>query len=386
MSISDKTKNDMSNKRIKILFHIPCLRIGGAEGQLTYLTKGLLVKNFDVHISTFYKGGKFWDDLSAIYDCCLVCLNRKNRWDFSVILKLARYVEANDIDIIQGWLSPCNSFSAIVGILTGRPVIMSIRQTNVDYPLGGRIYRNTDKFLAKTVAKKIVCNSYAGCDYYVKIGFPKEKMLVIPNAIEFPKQQNFRKPLSRGYPCKIGMIARLDPMKDHLTMFKALRLIIDKGKQVELHIYGDGPDVYRQMLRERCVEIGIKDYVYWHGWTDNVWDTLSEIDILVSSSYGEGMSNTILEAMVSGRIIIATDVGDSKKMLLEGSNKCGFIVPAKSPESIAHVIEMILDDPEDALQRAEQAKIVAEKCFRIESMVEQYVSLYNELISEKDES
>ena len=236
---------------MRILFHIASLNIGGAERQLTYLAKGLTARGWEVHVVTLYPGGKFWKELEILNCCTLHSLARKNRWDFSVVPKLVRYIRENLIDVVQGWMLPCNSLAAMAAAMAKVPMLMAIRASNMDYPLGGRLYAHADQWAARWLARQVIFNSYAGRDYYLRQGYPPAKCCVIPNGLILPLDQSFSKPFKHEPPWRVGMIARLDPMKDHVTMFKALAILQGKGVPVELHIYGDGKEDWKNYIKMR---------------------------------------------------------------------------------------------------------------------------------------
>ncbi len=373
--------------RKRILFHIHALGTGGAERQLVLLVKGLVARDVESHVVTLYPGGSFWEKLRTWGGCHLISLNRKSKWDFSVIPRLARYIKTNNIDLIQGWMPPANTFAAIVGLLTRRPVVMGVRASNLIYPtLRSKLYLHTDGLLGRWVARAIVCNSERGRLYHLGIGYPKNKLLVIPNGIDIPEDYKFPPPLAHEPPWHIGMLARFDPMKDHPTMFQALRILLDHGEKAMLHLYGDGPVDYRTELMILAKTLGISECVKWYGPVEDIWSVLVDMDILASSSYGEGMSNALLEGMAAGRIIVATDIGDAKILLQGPHGICGYLVPAKDPRTLASAIMEALKKPEIARQYALHAQEVVRNYYSTVIMVEHYYRLYHDILLSKIET
>lgn len=364
---------------MRILFHIAFLGIGGAERQLTYLARGLAERGFDVHVVTLYPGGRFWQELEACGGCTLHSLGRKSRWDFSVVGKLAHYIKEHDIDVVQGWMAPCNSFAALAAKRAGKPMLMAIRASNAEYGFGGRMYARADRWMARWLAKKVIFNSYAGLDYHIRLGYAEEKCMVIPNGLACPDDCLFLEPFQHDPPWKIGMIARLDPMKDHVMMFESMRFLLQQGAQVELHLYGDGKQDWKQHLIREAERLKITDRVYWHGFTNDAWSALAQMDIISSSSYGEGMSNTLLEAMMAGRVIVATDVGEAKRMLDGDAGRCGEIVPVKDARAMAEVIATMIQDHTDAANMAKKARRVALEHYSIDAMVKQYEQVFRSM-------
>ena len=365
---------------LRILFHIHALNIGGAERQLTYLVKGLVERGCDVHVVTLYPGGRFWQELEDWGGCSLYSLNRKGKWDFSVVAKLVRYIRLHPIDLVQGWMAPCNSFAALAAKLTGIPMYMTIRASNAEYGFGGRMYARADKAVANWLVKRVIFNSYAGCNYHLSLGYQKEKSMVIPNGLSIPKNLSFPEPFQHELPWRIGMIARLVPMKDQVMMFAALQLLLQRGMAVELHLYGDGAADYKRQIKDEAEKLGVDAQIHWHGFTSDVWGVLGQLDIVSSSSsYGEGMSNTLLEAMMAKRPIVATDVGDAKSMLRGEAGRCGEIVPAKDARAMAEAILALIQSPADAVKMGEKARGIAASEYSVNAMVERYDRIYNEI-------
>ncbi len=362
---------------MRILFHIHALGIGGAEQQLTYLVRGLVERGWDVHVVTLYSGGRFWDELEGWGGCTLRSLGRKSRWDFAVVPKLMHYIKMYNIDLIQGWQRPCNSFAGLVGYICGVPVNISVRNSNTVDSFGARIYYWIDRVLLRlAIIKKVIFNSYVGCNHHLRFGYSKEKATVIPNGIVVPAGRAFAKPFGHSPPWKIGMIARLDPMKDHVMMFEAMQLLLQQDAPVELHLYGDGQEDWKRHLEHKAQRLGVDAQVYWHGFVDDVWDVLAQMDMISSSSYGEGMSNTLLEAMMASRAIVATDVGDANRMLNGEAGRCGQIVPVKDAKAMAEAILNIIQKPADAIKMGGKAREIAVSVYSVEAMVARYDQLY----------
>ena len=365
---------------MNILFHISSLRPGGAERQLAHLVKGLTARGVETHIATSYAGGLFWDELKDAGVGRIFSMDRKGKWDFSIIPKLASYARKNDIDMVQGFMPPSNSFAALAGRLAGIPVLMAIRTSNMTYDFGGRAYLKTDKWLGVWGTELIVCNSEAGAIYHRGLGYPGEKMRVIPNGVQFPEKYEFTAPFSRGGPFRIGVLARLDPMKDLPTMLQTLKILLDRGEQVILDIFGEGLQEYLAERKREAAALQIEDHVKWHGFVRDRWAVLDSVDILASSAIGEGMSNSLLEGMAAGRVIVTTDVGDARAMLASEAGSCGYLVPPQDPKALAEALLMALHKPEESIERARIGQQKARKEYSVDVMCERYFNLYRGVV------
>jgi glycosyltransferase involved in cell wall biosynthesis len=129
-------------------------------------------------------------------------------------------------------------------------------------------------------------------------------------------------------------------MKDHPNFLNAAALLVREGKQFRFVCVGDGPIGYRASLQELSMILGLDEHMIWVSARADVSDIYSALDLLVSSSsFGEGFSNVIGEAMACGVPCVATDVGDSGLVIRE----LGKIVTAKDPVALKTGMQQVLD-------------------------------------------
>jgi glycosyltransferase involved in cell wall biosynthesis len=105
-------------------------------------------------------------------------------------------------------------------------------------------------------------------------------------------------------------------MKDHSTFLRAARIVASAHPNARFLIVGRGPPHYLSQLHAECHRLDLDDRVVWREASNNMRGTLNAMDVLVSSSaYGEGMQNVVLEAMSCGLPLVATDVGDARRVI-----------------------------------------------------------------------
>ena len=157
----------------------------------------------------------------------------------------------------------------------------------------------------------------------------------------------------REYMKAIGLVGRLDPMKDHQTFIRAAAQLVEQRKDLRFVCVGDGPTSYRQELIRLCQELNVSEYFMFAGTRENMPAIYNAMDIVVSSSsYGEGFSNAIGEAMACNVPCVVTGVGDSGWIL--GEN--GRVVPPKNPRALRKAIGKLLDDLDADGNRGEQIR------------------------------
>jgi glycosyltransferase involved in cell wall biosynthesis len=176
----------------------------------------------------------------------------------------------------------------------------------------------------------------------------------------------------------IGTVGRLDPVKDQVGLLKAFSQLPDDSRTLLL-IVGDGP--CRQDLEAAVDALGLRERVRLLGERNDVPAVLSAMDVFVLCSVGEGISNTILEAMATGLPVVATRVGGNPELVTDGST--GFLVEARSPAALATSLRRYLDDPTLLAKQGRAARDHTEAEFSLERMVGAYERLYGRLLDER---
>lgn len=169
----------------------------------------------------------------------------------------------------------------------------------------------------------------------------------------------------------IGSVGSLTPIKGYEALLEAFVHVSQCQSSVRLMLVGDGPD--RTKLENLVQEKGLAGRVIFTGCTDEVALHLSCMDLYVCSSFSEGMSNALLEAMASQRTIITTDVGDHKRIIRSGVD--GLVIPSSNPETLFHAIIHLIHQP---IYRRQLAVSAAQrvKDFDFESTLQAYVRFY----------
>lgn len=174
-------------------------------------------------------------------------------------------------------------------------------------------------------------------------------------------------------------MARLHPVKDQLTLLRAVRLVVDEIPGFELDVIGDGP--LRETLEREVADLGIGGHVRFLGMRSDVAPLLRDAGLFVLSSLSEGVSLTLLESMASALPAVATDVGGNREVVRHGHT--GYLVPVSDPPALAAAIRELVLDPALAqrMGRAARERCVGE--FSLENTVRQYEELYTDLVGRR---
>lgn len=181
----------------------------------------------------------------------------------------------------------------------------------------------------------------------------------------------------------VGTVGRMQPVKDQLTLarafIEALRIMPEAARRLRLVIVGDGP--LREEVATLLDQAGVAKLAWLAGSRDDVPTLMRGLDLFVLPSLGEGVSNTILEAMASGLPVVATAVGGNCELVKEGET--GQLVPRSDPQSMARAILHYFKNADKSRRQGRRAREIAERCFSISNMVDGYVGLYDRMLEGK---
>ncbi|MBN3907572.1 MAG: glycosyltransferase [Nostoc sp. NMS1] len=337
--------------RKKIVFIIRDLGYGGAQRQLITLVKNLDKEIFNITVIFFYADGFLQKDLEN-NNIQTICLEKRERWDiFGFLWRLVGHLQRIQPDSLHGYLSESNLLTIFLKpFFLSTSIIWGIRDSNISldsYDWLDRLIFEIECLLSRFV-DLIIVNSHAGQTYHLSHGFPAKKMVVIPNGID---TERFQPNPEAGLQVRtewriskdtilIGLVGRLDPMKDHPTFLKAVALLCKEREDVRFVCVGMGSHEYTQELYQLAEKLEVAEKVIWAGGRADMPDIYSALDITCSSSsYGEGFSNVIGEAMACGVPCVVTDVGDSAWII----GDTGIVVPPNNPEALKAGITSLIN-------------------------------------------
>lgn len=180
----------------------------------------------------------------------------------------------------------------------------------------------------------------------------------------------------------VGTVGRMFPVKDQLNLVHAVLRLLNcdprKKSILRLVMIGDGP------LRGQCLELlrsaGAEEIAWLPGDRNDVPDLMRGLDLFVLPSLGEGISNTVLEAMACGLPVLATKVGGNVELVDDGIT--GMLVAPADPIALAEGIRCYLDNPSLAEGQGQAGRQKIEQQFSMEAMVEGYLAVYDAILNQ----
>ena len=308
-------------KKVKVLHIISSLNTGGAELFLLNLLKNFSNKHIEHDVMCLSGKGT----LSRKFQLAtnkVIHLNFKKNF-FQIIrdfFYFYKFTNKNKYDVIQGWMYHGNLFALIFSLLSKkRNLFWNIRQTL--YSL------KNEKFLTKLIIflnsllskfpKMIICNSELSIKQHQNFGF-KKKFIFIPNGIDLHKfNKNYQR--KRKNYINIAHVARFHPMKNHSLALKIAHQIVAKNDNVKFFFIGKNVNYKNNFFKSNVDHQLLNKKIFLLNEKKNINVFLRNIDILISTSlWGEGFPNILLEATAMGITCISTNIGDTKKILING--------------------------------------------------------------------
>lgn len=371
----------MENRsKIKACFIIGQLVKHGAERQLYELLCGLDKRQFTAVAISLSKGG-YWAGEIRKLGVPLYELERKKNREFTRLFRLIKLLRTIQPNLIYTSAYAGNYYGRLAGILTGARLIIASERSTVDAGISKRRWEILLDKILYFFTTGIICNSrYSSKALVEKLRFKREKVFTVYNGLNFLEYQNkFSDGASfRRDKIRIGTVGRIYAVKNHKLFLDAARFILQKRKRedYEFHIVGDGP--MNQEVQEYARKLNIQDSVVFHGEKNNVPEILQTFDVFVITSDYEGLSNAIMEAMLTGLPVVATAVGGNSELVREGQT--GFLCPAGDAEAIAGKITELIDRPDLARQFGERGRKKILREFSTPKMVRNTEEIFCRLI------
>ena len=327
---------------IKVLLLIPTLDRSGAEKQLTHLAIGLPRDEFDVEVVALTRGGPYEEQLKAA-GIPLTIIGKRWKFDPFALRRLKKLITKKQPDVLHTWLFAANAYGRMaVGANPATKVVVSERCVDswkADWQLW------FDRKLAPRT-DRLIGNSQAVADFYADLGFPRDRLLVIPNGIE-PAKKSTRTRQSIcdefDFPVDskiIGCVGRLAPQKRVSDLIWAMELLQALQPSSRLLIIGEGPQ--RKELEDFARNIRLSDVIRFAGHRSDVSNILPHMDLFCLASDFEGQSNSLMEAMSHGRPVVVSDIAPNLELVEH--EKTGLVVPVGDRPAFTRACDRLIKD------------------------------------------
>ncbi len=375
-----------------VVYVIGTLDRGGAERQVMELATRLDRKRFASHVFCLSVGGPLQAEVEAAGIPVTIIgfrgfrIFRKPWVGWRGMIRLVQSLRAVRPAIVHGYLFWAYILGTIAARLTRVPIVIASRRSLGTSKTGQAHYLLLERW-TNAMTDLWVANSEAvRQDTARQEGVDPVRIRVIPNGVDTDR---FAATLDRrAVRHRLGLpeegpllltVSNLIHYKGYGTLLQAVPLVTQIHPTARFLLAGDGP--MRPEMERRIAAARLAGSVRLLGERSDVPDLLQAADHLVHPSDEEGFPNAILEAMAAGLPVVATRVGGTPELVVDGVT--GILVPPRSPADLAAAVCRLLADPGLARRLGSAGKERAVGEFPIGRMVERTEALYTDLLRTK---
>lgn len=375
---------------MRIVYVITGLATGGAESMLLKLLQSIDRERYHPIVVSLIEGGGVAAQIRELgIDVHSLGMVRGIPSLFS-FFRLARMLRDLCPDMVHTWMYHADLLGGLAARSVGfSRIIWCIRHSDLSKDKNKRVTLLVVKLcavLSRWVPMRIVSCSKRAREIHVLTGYAANKMHVIPNGFDLARfipnaheRSGVRRELglSCGAPL-VGLVARFDRQKNHFGFIEAAALVRAQLPEVQFLLAGTGVDSSNQELVRAIAVAGLGSSVHLLGRRDDVPRLMASLDVLASSSDGEGFPNVLGEAMACGVPCVVTDVGDSAEIV----GDTGRVVEPGDMAGLASGLIELLRMPQQArVELAARARARISSHYEIGAVTRMYESFYEEVAS-----
>lgn len=354
---------------------------GGGERHFVDLCHGMLERGHEV-FAALRPTNQWQSRLDFLPPESILHVSIRNSFGVLSAMRIADFIRDNKIDIVHAHVArdyipaslACGIAKRAKFILT-RHLLFQLKPFN--------------RFALKNLTRAVAVSS--GVESSLRRVFPAEKVATIPNGIDVDHwidvdistlREEFRSlhNIPPDTPL-IGIVGELILLKGQRDFVLAAHEVAKKFPNARFVVVGKDNSLDQSFRRElkRLVKIfGLENSFLWLDWVEDTAPLLSALDVFVSASHTESFGIAILEAMATGKAVVATATEGAKELLHDTDQ----LVPIKDALALAEKINALLADAENREQIGEVLRNRAIKEFSLARMINETEKLYNAILSD----
>jgi glycosyltransferase involved in cell wall biosynthesis len=295
----------------------------------------------------------------------------------AAVMQLTRLLRRERIDVVHTHLFDPSAVGLLAGLLAGTPArVMTRWYSDLHVVLRRPLHTWVDGRSAR-LAHAVIAISQHTRDVLVEVEkVPPERVRVIHPAFEMKTASApGPRPVTNG-PCRLVIVARLHPVKDHRSALLAFRRVLDARSDTRLRIVGAG--WLEPELRALAGALRLGDAVDFAGFQADMGRVYDEADVLVHPAIEEAFGFVVVEAMARGIPVVCTPRGIAREIIDDSVN--GLLVPLSDPSALAAAMLRLVESPELRTRLGEAGRKSIEGRFSYASVAADYEAVYRTVL------
>ena len=208
-------------------------------------------------------------------------------------------------------------------------------------------------------------------------GFRDSKIYAIPTGIDICRFNPDKvEPAFRSDSFAVGMVGVLRSWKGHVFLLRAIPDIVKHIPNAHFYNVGEGPQ--RENIEGIVRDMLLQDRVSLLGHREDIPEIMASLDVIVHPSYaGEGIPQSLLQALAMKRPVVASDAGAIKEIIMD--NTTGYLIESENPGRIAEKVTELYQRPDLGEVFGENGRRLVVEKHSIEHMLDKIEALYREL-------
>jgi glycosyltransferase involved in cell wall biosynthesis len=364
---------------VKILHVVNSLDPGGMENGVVNMARALEPLGFEIHVACLERRGAFVERLP--HPDRVTVLGKSGGFSPRAVLRLAGHITHLRPDVVHSHNLGALIYTSLATCGGRRGALLQGEHSHLTADeLSPRRLRQR-RWLYRTCGA-VHTVSHPMREELLALGFPAEKISVIPNGVDtvrFAPGDCRAARCGLGLPddalC-IGIIGRFGPFKRHAVLLDAFDEIAPRFPAVHLVIAGTGGGA-EPATRTRVQASPHAARIHWLGFQSDPRACYHALDLLAIPSVNEGLSNVVLEAMASGIPALANPGCGHEHIITSGFE--GVIADLSTPAALATELAALLAHPKRLVDFGQKARTKMTRDFSIDSMAGSYSRLYHSL-------
>ncbi len=311
-------------------------------------------------------------------------INETGPFDYKIISQILSLIDKHNIHILHSHEFRSDLMGLICARIKRIPVVTTLHGW-IGNGMKGRIFVTIDKMLLRFFDHVITVSKLMGKQVQ-KLGVSNNRLSVLYNSLIIDRympdinDNSFREELGvEADTLLVANIGRLSPEKGQADFILAARSVLETHQNAKFLLIGIGPE--QEMLENLASDIGIRDAVIFTGYRNDMMGIYNSLDLVVQSSYTEGMPNVILEALLMEVPVIATNVGGTAEVIKD--NTTGVLLKPNSSDEIADKIKEYVAEREIFKEMAKAGREIVKRNFNFIDRTDKLTAIYEKMMKNR---